>query len=135
MQLNLTATGLTTNINLPAIISDLPQSAAAPNGIEIIPLKAGGTINLTWKWELPTQTGNDAQGDSISFTINYLLRECNITDVSGVVNADGIFTQGVTANSESDKGKLTISEGTTGKTAENQPLSDCLLYTSPSPRD
>jgi len=124
MQLNLTATGLTTDISLPAIISDLPQSAVASNGIEIIPLKAGGTVNLTWEWELPAQTGNDAQGDSISFTINYLLRECAITDVSGVVNADGVFTQGVTANSESGKGKLTVSQGTTGKTKENQPLSE-----------
>ena len=124
LQLNLTATGLTTNLNLPAIISNLPRSATASNYIEIIPLKRGTSINIVWEWNLPPQTSNDVQGDSISFTINYLLQECTITDVSGVVNANGVFTQGVTATSTGGKGKLTISQGTTGKTKQNQPLSN-----------
>jgi len=124
LQLNLSADGLNTNLDLPATVIDLPQSATASNCIEIIPLKAGGTANLAWNWELPAQTGNDAQGDNISFTINYLLQECTITDVSGIVDANGVFTQGVTAKSTGDKGKLTVNQGTVGKTREDQPLSE-----------
>jgi hypothetical protein len=40
-------------------------------------LNAGETVSLTWRWEF-LETGesqSDAQGDSLSFTINYLLQE------------------------------------------------------------
>ncbi|MFC1860189.1 hypothetical protein ACFLYC_01275 [Chloroflexota bacterium] len=124
LELNLTAYGLNANLDLPVTVSDFPHSATDANSVEIIPLKSGATINLIWEWELPPQVGNDVQGDSISFTANYMLQECNITDVSGVVTPTGLFTTGVTANSTSGKGKLTIIQGTTGKTKENQPLSD-----------
>ncbi len=124
LQFNLIASGLSTNLNLPVTLGELPHSASESKSIEIIPLKSGATTNIIWEWELPPQTNNDVQGDSISFTINYMLQECNITDVSAVVTATGLFTTGVTANSEDANGKLTINEGTTGKTKENQPLSD-----------
>ena len=127
LRLNLTAEGLNTNLDLPVAIGDLPQSATASNCVEIIPLKSEASIDIIWEWELPTQTGNDAQGDSISFTINYLLQECTITDVSGVVDTDGVFTDALTAKSTGDKGKLNISQGTTGKTSEDQPLSEIWL--------
>ena len=121
---DITADGLSTSLDLPVKITNLPQSATDTKCIEIIPLKEGATTHLVWEWALPINTGNDAQGDSISFTINYLLEECTITDVSSVVDAGGVFTQGVTAKSTGDKGELTINEGTTGKTAQDQPLSD-----------
>jgi len=125
--LNLSADGLSANINLPAIINNLPQGADGPDYIEIIPLKVGDTVNLQWEWELPTQAGNDVQGDGISFTINHLLRECSITDVSDVVTGEGVFTEEVTAESESGEAKLTIGEGTVGLTEEGQPLSEIWL--------
>jgi len=130
LQLNLIAGGLSANLNLPATISDLPQSATASNCIEIIPLKSEAATDIIWDWELPAQTGNDAQGDSISFTINYMLQECTITDVSGVVDANGVFTEEVTAKSTGDNGTLVIEQGTVGKTKEGQPLSELWLIES-----
>jgi len=111
--LNLTADGLNTSLSLPTLVNDLPQSASSREYIEIVPLKAGDNINLQWEWEVPAQTGNEVQGDSISFTINYLLRECVITDLSGVVDGNGIFQEEFTVVSDSGKGKLTISQGNT----------------------
>jgi hypothetical protein len=122
--LNLITDDLSANINLPTIINNLPQSATGREYIEIIPLKVGDTVNLQWEWELPAQTGNEIQGDNIAFTINYLLRECNITDVSGVVTGEGVFTEKVTAKSVGSKGQVVISEGTIGKTKEGQPLTE-----------
>jgi len=73
--LNLSCNRLSTNLSLPATIDDLPQSASAQNYIKISPLNAGNTVSLAWQWELPPQVGNDVQGDSLSFTINYVLEE------------------------------------------------------------
>jgi hypothetical protein len=68
---------LETNIELPATIHGLPQNPSDPNYVKIISLNPGETIALDWQWEF-SETGqpqNDAQGDSVSFTINYLLEE------------------------------------------------------------
>lgn len=72
---DLSATGLSTNLVLPVTINDLPQSVEDPNYIRISPLNAGETITLNYDWELPCDTGNEVQGDCLSFTINYLLEE------------------------------------------------------------
>jgi len=122
--LDLTADGLSSNVNLPTTINNLPQSATCSDYIELIPLKAGDTVDLQWDWELPAQTGNDAQGDDVSFTINYLLQGCTITDVSGVVTEEGVFTEEVTIEPESGKAQITIGEDTTGQTKEGEPLSE-----------
>lgn len=122
--LGLTAAGLSTSLNLPKTVNNLPHNALGPDYIEIIPLKAGDTIDLQWEWELPAQTGNDAQGDGISFTINYLLREFSLTDVSDVVNDEGVFTAEVTAESEGGKAELVIEEGVIALTEEGEPLSE-----------
>jgi len=66
---------LETNIGLPTTINNFPPSVDGPGYIWINPLNAGETITLYWEWELPCETGNDAQGDTLSFTINYLLEE------------------------------------------------------------
>jgi len=74
---NLSHERLSTNIAFPATIHELPQSAPDSNYIKINPLYAGETLTLVWEWEFP-ETGepqNDAQGDSLSFTINYMLEE------------------------------------------------------------
>jgi len=67
--------GLSTNLSLPTTINNFPQSASDSNYIRINPLNSGDTVTLVWEWELPCETGNDAQGDTVSFTINYLLEE------------------------------------------------------------
>jgi len=62
---------------LPATIHQLPQSAVDTNYIKVNQLSAGETLILVWEWEF-AETGepqNDSQGDSFSFTINYLLEE------------------------------------------------------------
>jgi hypothetical protein len=64
-----------TDISLPTTINDLPPSAAGPGYIWINPLNGGETITLYWEWELPCGTDNDAQGDTLSFTIHYLLED------------------------------------------------------------
>jgi len=122
--LNLTADGLSSNLNLPTTINNLPQSDTWSDYFDIIRLKAGDTVNLQWAWELPAQTGNDAQGDSMSFTINYLLREFSVTDVSGVVDKDSVFTEDVTVESKGGNGKLLIEKDTTGQTKEGKPLDE-----------
>ncbi|MBA7603369.1 hypothetical protein ES703_10476 [subsurface metagenome] len=75
--LNLSGKRLSTDITLPAAIHQLPQSASDANQMKIDWLLAGETLTLVWEWEFP-ETGepqNDAQGDSFSFTINYLLEQ------------------------------------------------------------
>ncbi len=77
VRLNLSGERLSSNITLPATIHELPQSASDPHYIKIDTLYAHETLTLVWEWEFP-ETGtpqNDAQGDSFSFTINYLLEE------------------------------------------------------------
>ncbi len=74
---NLSGERLSTSITLPATIRELPQSATDTNHIKISRLYAGETVTLVWEWEFPETGGpqNNAQGDSLSFTINYLLEE------------------------------------------------------------
>jgi hypothetical protein len=73
--LNVTGTNLSTDFTLPAKIGDFPQNATDTKHIYINPLKALSTLTLQWDWQLPLATGNDVQGDSLSFTINYALEE------------------------------------------------------------
>jgi len=65
---------LDTNLSLPVTISALPQSASDPHYFKIAPFRARENIILTWEWEF-AKSGlpqDSAQGDSLSFTINYL---------------------------------------------------------------
>ena len=116
-----------TTVSLPATIGNLPRSESDPNSIEIVPLRSGETVSLAWRWSLPALTGNDVQGDSLSFTLNYLLMEMETTNVSGSVTPGGVFTDNVTVTSNTTESKLVISQNTTGKTKENQPLSEIWL--------
>jgi len=74
-----TSTALSTNIAMPALINNLPYSAADARYIKIDPFPAGQTVILNWEWELPAQTGNDVQGDGILFDINYMLEQTTTT--------------------------------------------------------
>jgi len=70
--LNASTPGLETNLALPTTIDNYPQSANYTDYIRV-PLVSGETAILEWQWELPCETGNDAQGDTLSFNINYSL--------------------------------------------------------------
>jgi len=73
---NITCGRLSTTITLPRTIYHLPQDAS-DKSLKITPLNAGDNVTLVWEWQFP-ETGeqqNDAQGDSLSFTINYMLEE------------------------------------------------------------
>ena len=128
LRINLSADGLSTNLKLPTAFKNLPGSATGAYSIEVIPLKAGDTVNLQWEWELPTQTGNEVQGDIITFTTNYLLQEFEITELSeDVVTEEGVFTEEVTVVSEPGNGEITIEEDTTGQTEEGETPSEIWL--------
>ncbi|MFH1032655.1 MAG: hypothetical protein V1767_08865 [Chloroflexota bacterium] len=124
LRFSLSSNGTNTNLNLPAAIKNFPQRVLDSKYIEIVPLKVGKTVNLTWAWSLPPQTGNRAQGDNVSFTINYLLRESKITDVSTVVTTAGVFTENVTVDSTLDVGTVSIEKGTVGHTETGGTLSE-----------
>jgi len=72
---NINHSRLSTNLSLPTTIANFPQSLSSSKYIKISRLNAGETISLDWVWELPAETGNEIQGDSLSFTINYMLEE------------------------------------------------------------
>ena len=74
---NLSCERLSSNIALPVTIHELPQSASDPHYLRINTLNAGETVTIVWEWEFPEagEPQNDAQGDSLSFSINYLLAE------------------------------------------------------------
>jgi len=82
---NLSCNGLRYNLTLPATIHQLPQSVPDSNYIKLTKLYADETLTIVWEWEF-AETGepqNDAQGDSLSFTINYLLEELPSGDDGG----------------------------------------------------
>ena len=70
---NVSCSRLQTSISLPTTIDNLPQSTS--DELRVTPLNVGDTVTLDWQWELPIETNNDAQGDRLSFTINYMLEE------------------------------------------------------------
>jgi len=65
---------LSTNLSWPLKIYDFPQNASGkPNYLRIDPIGARETVTLIWHWHFLPEAGNEAQGDSFSFTINYKL--------------------------------------------------------------
>ena len=56
-----------------------------------------------------------------------------ITDVSGVITGEGVFTEEVTAKSEDENVGVTIDEGTIGLTAEGEPLSEISIIEMEEP--
>jgi hypothetical protein len=72
-RINCSSIAFGTTVSMPALINKLPQSAADTNYAKIDPLPSGQTVTLNWEWQLPATTGNDVQGDILTFTINYLL--------------------------------------------------------------
>ena len=75
LRLNASSRGLEANVALPALVKNFPQTSSGPSYVRVNPLRAGETLNLTWTWELPAQTGNNVQGKGTSFNLNYMLEE------------------------------------------------------------
>jgi hypothetical protein len=116
--LNVSGTNLSANFALPAKIHDFPQSAIDTRHIYVNPLNGNTTLTLQWQWRLPPETGNDVQGDTLSFTINYVLEEShpitpapvppqggggiglpnNSENISGFVPQPPVFLQFVSAD-------------------------------------
>src|SRR4030042_4337341 len=89
--LNIDVEGLSTNLALPARVDDFPANAVDQMYIKVLSLKSGETRILNWYWELPYETGNMAQGDELSFTVNYLLRETEVTGDPGNIAGEDEF--------------------------------------------
>jgi hypothetical protein len=67
--------GFNTDLSLPTTLDNFPNAADGTPYITVNPLNAGDEVTITWYWELPFETGNEVQGDLLSFTINYSLEE------------------------------------------------------------
>jgi len=85
---------LDTNIGLPTTINNFPQPLPPENPdtpldpfIRVTLLNASDTVNLTWEWVLPCETGNEAQGDTLSFDIFYGIEAAE--NLNLVVNGEG----------------------------------------------
>ena len=75
LRFDINCAGLSTNLTLPTRIHQLPQNTDDYRHITIGSLLAGETKTLTWTWSFP-ETGtpqNEAQGDSLTFSIKYTL--------------------------------------------------------------
>jgi uncharacterized membrane protein YidH (DUF202 family) len=75
MYFNVSHPHLTSTVNLPAHIDMFPSAPLLQNYIIINPLNVGDTIRLNWTWEF-NETGqpqNDAQNNSLQFSISYTL--------------------------------------------------------------
>jgi hypothetical protein len=75
LKLAVTGTGITSNFSMPAVFANFPQSTTSSNYVRIDSLGAGASTDLTWTWNLPAATGNQVQGDNITFDINYMIEE------------------------------------------------------------
>ncbi|MBN1693274.1 MAG: hypothetical protein JW845_06950, partial [Dehalococcoidales bacterium] len=57
----------------------------------------------------------------------------NVTNISNIVTDEGMFTEQVTVSSLDNNVHLTVDQGTTGKLANGQPLSQLIIMTMSSP--
>jgi hypothetical protein len=73
--LQLSAPGISSSFTMPATVDKFPTSYSSVNYVTIRQIGPGQTETLTWLWQLPAETGNAVQGDSLSFDITYSLVE------------------------------------------------------------
>jgi hypothetical protein len=66
---------LTSTFSKPATINSFPDNISKVNFIGIPILAKNETISLIWQWQIPPEVGNDIQGDTLSFDINYTLTD------------------------------------------------------------
>ncbi|MDP2919859.1 MAG: hypothetical protein Q8O43_06555 [Dehalococcoidia bacterium] len=75
LTLKLGGDGIRPGISMPVPVNDFPKNSNAYGVITIDELKSGGEVDLFWEWNLPPSTGNEVQGDKLTFDINYLIEE------------------------------------------------------------
>ncbi len=75
IQFTLSSPLLVTDLEEGITLADFPQSFSDPDFLRIDPLEAGETATLLWEWDVPANAGNEIQGDSLTFTINFVLEE------------------------------------------------------------
>ena len=125
---------LSTNLALPATVDDFPTSAMDPIYIKVVPLKAGETRTLDLYWELPPETGNVVQGDELSFTVTYFLREMEVPDDPVYVPPPD--TTPVIDEDEEEEDNITLVINLLGETVvieigEDGILDDSIVLTDP----
>jgi len=77
IELALSGVAVETNLAFPTNINNFPQSATSQTYIKFGRLNAGSTVDFIWMWSMPNLSAsqNDAQGDSLTFDINYMIEE------------------------------------------------------------
>ncbi|MBN2075355.1 MAG: hypothetical protein JW762_07380 [Dehalococcoidales bacterium] len=134
LMLDIDVEDLSTNLALPATVDAFPTSAADLKYITVIPLKAGETRMLDLYWELPPETGNVVQGDELSFTVTYFLREMEVPDDPVYVPPPD--TTPVIDEDEEEEDNITLEINLLGETVvievgEDGILEDSLVLTDP----
>jgi len=74
LRFNVISSEISTNVGLPATLNYFPHSVPGKN-VMTIPLNANANTTLLWEWEFAEigPSVNDAQGDSLSFSISFTL--------------------------------------------------------------
>lgn len=127
---------LSTDIRMPCPIRSLPDAPVGGSYIWVLNVRAGQTIQINWFWEFVEnyQPQNMAQGDSLSFDINYLLGDMPPphlgmswleVDVLGrittaLLDTDGRTLGQVVASDEARSASLTIPEGASCVSEDNE---------------
>jgi hypothetical protein len=69
----LSGTGRLTGITRPVMLDSFPASSDEALYIVTPPVGANETLELQWRWEFLPTAGNEAQGDTVSFSVYYML--------------------------------------------------------------
>lgn len=145
MRFSIDAEGLCTEARFPCTIYELPEYPSSSSKIIIRSLPAGSSVTIHWTWEF-LETGapqNEAQGDGLSFDINYLLYEpppagedyqwiwMEILGLGAVVgmNSTGHVVETVQVTDPSGAFRLTIPKGTRVVTEGGQLPSAIIMTT------
>lgn len=132
------SSGLFTTLEMPASIRNFPSSPIDPNYIWVINIQAGGSATIEWYWEFEDNfiSQNDAQGDRLSFTVNYMLGDMPppssdlrwmriemLGELSiGALDLRGKAVQRINADDGSGQDAIMIEKGTRCLTDNDEPL-------------
>ena len=76
---------------------------------------------------IPSFTVTAATADDAAPAVAIVVTEPGVTDVSDIIDEDGVFTESVTAESEDAQVTITIDAGITGLTTEGEPISEIVI--------
>ncbi len=150
LYLGCSGSGMRTNIAMPSTLDGFPSSIDGSRFIRVYPLEPGETAEVTWNWEF-RETGesqNDAMGDFLSFTINYLLEEMRfipdapddggdlIVDVMGSptdikVSSDGVIRRTAVASSLDHLCQILLERGVKVAAGDGRPIQRIIIREHP----